>query len=54
MRDRIEALGGKLNIASSPGHGTKITGEIPAQALPVAVAGLAPHMALVPDAVEQL
>jgi signal transduction histidine kinase len=53
MRDRIEALGGRLQITSTPGQGTKVTGEIPAHALAAAIAGAAPQMALVADAVEQ-
>jgi signal transduction histidine kinase len=30
MRDRLEALGGALEIASKPGEGTSVTGRIPA------------------------
>jgi signal transduction histidine kinase len=29
MRDRLGALGGRLAIASEPGHGTSVTGTIP-------------------------
>jgi signal transduction histidine kinase len=29
LRDRIEALGGRLKIGSIPGHGTTVSGEIP-------------------------
>ncbi|HEX6331583.1 MAG TPA: histidine kinase [Actinomycetota bacterium] len=29
MRDRLEAIGGSLEIASSPGAGTRLTGRIP-------------------------
>jgi signal transduction histidine kinase len=29
MRDRVEALGGSVNVASSPGAGTIVTGRIP-------------------------
>ncbi|HEX5621428.1 MAG TPA: hypothetical protein VFX51_23590 [Solirubrobacteraceae bacterium] len=29
MRDRIEAVGGRLTIDSSPGHGTRIRGTVP-------------------------
>ena len=29
MRDRVEALGGSVNVASSPGVGTTVTGRIP-------------------------
>ena len=37
MSDRLEALGGSLGVASSPGQGTTITGRIPVRALePVA------------------
>jgi len=32
MSDRLAALGGTIDIASSPGHGTRITGRVPAQA----------------------
>jgi signal transduction histidine kinase len=31
MRDRLEALGGALTVASSPGSGTTVTGAIPAR-----------------------
>jgi signal transduction histidine kinase len=29
MRDRLEAVGGRLTVDSSPGHGTRITGFVP-------------------------
>jgi signal transduction histidine kinase len=29
MRDRLEALGGRLTIVSSPGHGTRVIGAVP-------------------------
>lgn len=29
MRDRVEAIGGRLSIVSSPGHGTRVTGAVP-------------------------
>jgi signal transduction histidine kinase len=29
MRHRVEALGGRLDISTSPGHGTRITGTLP-------------------------
>jgi signal transduction histidine kinase len=29
MTDRLDALGGHLQIASEPGRGTRITGSIP-------------------------
>ena len=32
IMDRLAALGGTVNIASAPGHGTRITGRIPAAA----------------------
>ncbi|MEX1045931.1 MAG: histidine kinase [Actinomycetota bacterium] len=32
MADRIEALGGSIRIASSPGKGTRIEGRVPAEA----------------------
>lgn len=31
MRDRLGAVGGDLDVASSPGHGTHIVGRIPAE-----------------------
>jgi signal transduction histidine kinase len=53
MRDRIEALGGKLDIVSAPGKGTRICGEVPAEPLPIAIAGATPHIALVADTADQ-
>jgi signal transduction histidine kinase len=32
MRDRIEAVGGEIEIHSSPGAGTEIVGRIPVAA----------------------
>ncbi len=29
MRDRVEALGGRLRIASTPGSGTRVRAELP-------------------------
>jgi signal transduction histidine kinase len=29
LRDRVEALGGRLNLDSPPGHGTRLTAKIP-------------------------
>jgi signal transduction histidine kinase len=29
MHDRIEAIGGDLEVDSKPGHGTRIIGSIP-------------------------
>jgi signal transduction histidine kinase len=29
LRDRLEALGGELNIASEPGGGTRVSGSLP-------------------------
>ena len=29
MTDRLQALGGDLEIISSPGHGTRLAGEVP-------------------------
>ncbi len=29
LRDRVEALGGTLEIVSAPGKGTRVTGTIP-------------------------
>jgi signal transduction histidine kinase len=29
MRDRVEALGGRLTIRSEPGHGSRVTGSLP-------------------------
>jgi signal transduction histidine kinase len=31
MEDRLDALGGRLQISSSPGHGVNVTGAIPVQ-----------------------
>jgi signal transduction histidine kinase len=33
MADRLAALGGTLGVSSAPGHGTRVTGRLPAQAL---------------------
>jgi signal transduction histidine kinase len=30
MLDRLEALGGRLDIRSAPGHGSTVTGSVPA------------------------
>jgi signal transduction histidine kinase len=32
IRDRVEALGGKLQIDSEPGHGTRVSGSLPVSA----------------------
>jgi signal transduction histidine kinase len=32
LRDRLSAVGGELHVESSPGHGTRVTGVIPAGA----------------------
>jgi signal transduction histidine kinase len=29
LTDRVEALGGRLHVDSPPGHGTRLTAEIP-------------------------
>jgi len=29
MRDRLEAVGGRLTIEAAPGHGTRISGRLP-------------------------
>ena len=29
LTDRVEALGGRLHIESPPGHGTRLSAEIP-------------------------
>jgi len=29
MRDRIGAIGGELDIVSTPGHGATVTGHVP-------------------------
>jgi signal transduction histidine kinase len=31
MADRVESLGGRLDIESAPGHGTTVTGRIPVE-----------------------
>ncbi len=36
MADRMAALGGVLEVRSTPGHGTTVSGRIPARALPTA------------------
>jgi signal transduction histidine kinase len=33
MRDRLEALGGTLEVTSKPGHGTTVSGQIPARTM---------------------
>jgi signal transduction histidine kinase len=33
MRDRLEALGGSLQIRSAPGAGTEISGSLPVGAV---------------------
>ena len=30
MRDRIEAVGGRLDVSTAPGRGTRVTGIVPA------------------------
>ena len=32
IADRLAALGGTIDIASAPGHGTRVTGRVPAAA----------------------
>jgi signal transduction histidine kinase len=39
MRDRIGAVGGVLEIVSSPGNGTTVSGRVPDQASPIGVSG---------------
>jgi len=39
MRDRVEVLGGELQVESSPGGGTQVTGSIPVTAAKAATAG---------------
>jgi signal transduction histidine kinase len=34
MRDRVEAVGGSMEVTSSPGRGTTITGRIPVETIP--------------------
>jgi signal transduction histidine kinase len=36
MRDRVEALGGRLDIFSEPGLGTRVRGAIPDEEVPLA------------------
>ncbi len=38
MTDRLSAIGGQLQIASTPGHGTTISGIVPVTALAPAMA----------------
>src|SRR5262249_772907 len=33
MADRLEAIGGSLDVASAPGTGTRVVGRVPAMAL---------------------
>ena len=33
MADRLDALGGGLQVRSEPGHGTTVTGRLPARPL---------------------
>lgn len=35
MRDRLEALGGSLEVTSAPGHGAAVSGVIPLRTLPL-------------------
>jgi signal transduction histidine kinase len=35
MQDRIDALEGELEVVSSPGSGTTVTGRVPARAIEV-------------------
>jgi PAS domain S-box-containing protein len=37
QRERIESVGGRLELRSSPGHGTKVTVSVPGAAVPLAV-----------------
>jgi signal transduction histidine kinase len=39
MADRLAALGGHLEVRSAPGHGTTITGHLPAGPSPAAMIG---------------
>jgi signal transduction histidine kinase len=39
MRDRIEVLGGELQVESSPRAGTRVTGSIPVAAAPASTSG---------------
>jgi signal transduction histidine kinase len=48
MRDRIEALGGTLDIQSAPGRGTQVKGRVQGQTVPSAISGAVPHVALLP------
>jgi signal transduction histidine kinase len=47
ISDRLAALGGSVEIVSAPGHGTRVTGRVPAAAGPSPVpAGAAPRAAV--------
>ncbi|HET8526495.1 MAG TPA: ATP-binding protein, partial [Actinomycetota bacterium] len=37
MADRLDAIGGRLQVASEPGHGTSVVGEVP---VPVGSSGV--------------
>ncbi len=43
MSDRLSALGGSIEIASAPGHGTRVNGRIPAARLPRPVPVIPPR-----------
>ncbi len=48
MRDRVEALGGDLEIESSPGHGVCIKARIPVHAVPEDLPAEPPELIAVP------
>jgi signal transduction histidine kinase len=52
MRDRLEALGGTLDVSSAPGAGTTVSGEVPASPRPVAPAVPVPRSGAPRPAVE--
>jgi signal transduction histidine kinase len=51
MYYRVEALGGRLDVASTPGHGTRVTGFIPRLRRPQAKAPPAPDEKELEDAI---
>src|SRR5439155_26889655 len=51
MADRLDAVGGRLEVASAPGAGTAITGWIPVRPIPDPVSAIPEPARPVPDPV---